>query len=117
MACCAPPPGRFERRSSSACQSVPNKKLGVLGIGYNPAMPKARVYITLKPTLLDAQGRTIQNALHQLGFEGVQSVRVGKYLEIELAPDGDPHAQIESMCQQLLANPVIEQYRYEVVDE
>jgi phosphoribosylformylglycinamidine synthase PurS subunit len=86
-------------------------------LGYNRAMPKARVYITLKPTLLDAQGRTLQNALHQLGFETVQQVRVGKYLEIELAADGDPHAQIEAMCQQLLANPVIEQYRYEVVEE
>jgi phosphoribosylformylglycinamidine synthase PurS subunit len=79
-------------------------------------MPKARIYITLKPTLLDAQGRVLENALRQLGFESVQGVRVGKYLEIELQPDGDPHAQVEAMCQKLLANPVIEQYRYEVSD-
>lgn len=89
----------------------------IVSKGYNWVMPKARVYITLKPTLLDAQGRTIENALHQLGFNGVRSVRVGKYIEIELAPDGDPSVQIEAMCQQLLANPVIEQYRYEVIDE
>ncbi|MCS6923935.1 MAG: phosphoribosylformylglycinamidine synthase subunit PurS [Fimbriimonadales bacterium] len=77
-------------------------------------MPKAKIYITLKPALLDAQGRVLENALHQLGFERVQQVRVGKYLEVELAPDGDPHEQIEAMCRKLLANPVIEQYRYEV---
>ncbi|MCX7993675.1 MAG: phosphoribosylformylglycinamidine synthase subunit PurS [Fimbriimonadales bacterium] len=77
-------------------------------------MPKAKIYITLKPALLDAQGRVLQNALHQLGFERVQQVRVGKYLEVELSPNGDPHAQIEAMCQKLLANPVIEQYRYEI---
>jgi phosphoribosylformylglycinamidine synthase PurS subunit len=79
-------------------------------------MPKARIYITLKPTLLDAQGRVLENALRQLGFESVQGVRVGKYLEVELQPDGDPQAQVEAMCQKLLANPVIEQYRYEVSD-
>lgn len=71
----------------------------------------------MKPGLLDAQGRVLQEALHQLGFEQVQGVRVGKYLEVELQPDGDPEEQIEAMCRQLLANPVIEQYRYEVVDE
>lgn len=80
-------------------------------------MPKAKITITLKPGLLDAQGRVIQQALQQLGFEQVQSVHVGKYLEVELAPNGDPHAQVEAMCQKLLANPVIEQYHYEVVDE
>ncbi|MCS7301163.1 MAG: phosphoribosylformylglycinamidine synthase subunit PurS [Fimbriimonadales bacterium] len=77
-------------------------------------MPKAKIYITLKPALLDAQGRVLQNALHQLGFERVQQVRVGKYLEVELAPNGDLREQIEAMCQKLLANPVIEQYRYEI---
>lgn len=80
-------------------------------------MPRARIIVTLKPGLLDAQGRVLQEALHQLGFEQVQGVRVGKYLEVELQPDGDPKEQIEAMCRQLLANPVIEQYRYEVVDE
>jgi len=84
--------------------------------GYNSHVPKARIYITLKPTLLDVQGRVLENALRQLGFESVQSVRVGKYLEIDLQPNGDPHAQVEAMCQKLLANPVIEQYRYEISD-
>ncbi|MDW8051899.1 MAG: phosphoribosylformylglycinamidine synthase subunit PurS [Armatimonadota bacterium] len=77
-------------------------------------MPKAKVYITLKPGLLDAQGRVLENALRQLGFNTVQQVRVGKYLEIDLQPDGDPREQVDSMCRKLLANPVIEQYRFEV---
>ncbi|MCW5934990.1 MAG: phosphoribosylformylglycinamidine synthase subunit PurS [Fimbriimonadia bacterium] len=77
-------------------------------------MPKAKVYVTLKPTLLDAQGRVLQDALQSLGYETVQGVRVGKYLEIELSPNGDLHAQVEEMCRKLLANPVIENFRYEV---
>lgn len=77
-------------------------------------MPKAKVYITLKPGLLDAQGRVLENALRQLGFDSVQQVRVGKYLEIELQPDGNPREQVDAMCRKLLANPVIEQYRFEV---
>lgn len=80
-------------------------------------MLKARIIVTLKPGLLDAQGRVLQEALKQLGFERVQGVRVGKYLEVDLQPDGDPHAQVEAMCRQLLANPVIEQYHYEVIEE
>lgn len=77
-------------------------------------MPKAKVYVTLKPTLLDAQGRVLQDALHSLGYESVQGVRVGKYLEIELSSNGDTQAQVEEMCRKLLANPVIENFRYEV---
>lgn len=80
-------------------------------------MPKTKIIVTLKPGLLDAQGRVLQDALRQLGFDQVQGVHVGKYLEIDLEPDGDPQAQVEAMCRQLLANPVIEQYRYEVVEE
>jgi phosphoribosylformylglycinamidine synthase len=77
-------------------------------------MPKAKVYITLKPTLLDAQGRVLQDALQHLGFDEVQGVRVGKYLEIELTENGSLQAQVDEMCRKLLANPVIENYRFEV---
>jgi phosphoribosylformylglycinamidine synthase PurS subunit len=77
-------------------------------------MPKAKVYITLKPTLLDAQGRVLQDALHHLGFEEVQGVRVGKYMEIELDGNDNLQAQVDEMCRKLLANPVIENYRFEV---
>ncbi len=80
-------------------------------------MAKAKVYVTLKPTLLDAQGRVVQTALENLGYTNVQSVRIGKYIEIELEGDGsDLESQVDEMCRKLLANPVIENYRFEVTD-
>ncbi len=79
-------------------------------------MTKARIYVTYKPTVLDPQGNTIRTALHHLGFAEVDSVRMGKYLEVELGTDDAAKAQqdVEAMCQQLLANPVIESYRYDL---
>ena len=76
----------------------------------------ARVYVTLKPTVNDPQGLTVRGALHSLGFGGVDGVRVGKYLEVRLAADDDAAAgaQIEEMCRKLLANPVIEEYRFDL---
>jgi phosphoribosylformylglycinamidine synthase PurS subunit len=76
----------------------------------------ARVYITLKPTVNDPQGNTIADGLRSLGFTGVQDVRAGKYLEVRLtATSGDEAgAQVDAMCDKLLANPVIESYRFEV---
>ena len=76
----------------------------------------ARVYVTLKPTVNDPQGLTIRGGLHSLGFDSVDTVRAGKYLEITL--DGDDKAsaekQVTEMCQKLLANPVIEDFRFEL---
>jgi phosphoribosylformylglycinamidine synthase len=78
-------------------------------------MPKVKVYITLKPTLLDAQGRVVQTALENLGYGNIESVRIGKYIELELDNNGQKlDEQIDEMCRKLLANPVIENYRYEV---
>ena len=76
----------------------------------------ARVYITLKPTVNDPQGLTIKGALHSLGFSGVESIRAGKYMEIRIdAPDkAAAEAQVAEMCRKLLANPVIEDFRFEV---
>ena len=76
----------------------------------------ARVYITLKPTVNDPQGLTVRGALHSLGFQGVEAVRAGKYMEIRLdAPDaGAATAEVTAMCTKLLANPVIEDYRFEI---
>jgi phosphoribosylformylglycinamidine synthase PurS subunit len=79
-------------------------------------MPTARVTIRLKPTVLDAQGAVVKNALHSLGFAGVEGVHVGKYLELELAP-GAGEAEVREMCQKLLANPIIEQYSIALSDE
>ena len=75
---------------------------------------KARVTITLKPGVLDPQGRAIQNALGGLGFTGVEEVRQGKVIELDLA-DGTPAAQIDEMAIKLLANTVIENYRIEIL--
>jgi phosphoribosylformylglycinamidine synthase len=77
---------------------------------------KARVYVTLKPGVLDPQGKAIQHALGALGFGGVESVRQGKVIELELAASDRAAAQaeVEAMCQKLLANTVIENYAIEL---
>jgi phosphoribosylformylglycinamidine synthase subunit PurS len=76
----------------------------------------ARVRITLKPVVLDPQGDTVLAALHQLDFPLVTSVRVGKYLEIALQAENveDASSLVRRMCDQLLANPVIERYDFTV---
>ena len=73
---------------------------------------KARVFITLKPGVLDPQGKAIHHALEGLGFAGVQDVRAGKLIELELA-DCTSDPDIEAMCRKLLANTVIENFRIE----
>jgi len=76
----------------------------------------ARVYVTLKPTVNDPQGLAIRGGLHHLGFASVESVRAGKYLEVrvEEADEGAAREKVDAMCRQLLANPVIEQYRFDL---
>lgn len=76
----------------------------------------ARVYVTLKPTVNDPQGLTIRGALHSLGFGDVESVRAGKYLEIRLnaASRAEAERQVAEMCRKLLANPVIEDFRFQL---
>ena len=77
---------------------------------------KARVHVTLKPGILDPQGKAIQNALGSLGFAGVEGVRQGKVIELDLA-ESDPGRARESltaMCEKLLANTVIENYAIEL---
>ncbi len=79
-------------------------------------MLTAKIYVTLKPGVLDAQGDTVKSALETLGFKGVEDVRIGKFLVITL--DGGTReqvtAQVEQMCRRLLANPVIEDYSFEL---
>ena len=77
---------------------------------------EATVHVTLKPGVLDPQGKAIGHALESLGFEGVGSVRQGKYFELDIA-ETDPaaaRAQVEDMCTRLLANSVIENYDIEL---
>jgi phosphoribosylformylglycinamidine synthase subunit PurS len=73
---------------------------------------KARIFVTLKPGVLDPQGKAIHHALEGLGFSGVSDVRQGKLIELDL-DDGTDDATIEAMCQKLLANTVIENFRIE----
>ena len=80
-------------------------------------MPKALVYVTFKEGVLDPQGEAVRGALSSLGFKGVNEVRVGKFIELELDDTSNVHADLERMCQDLLANPVIEDYRIEMADE
>ena len=78
---------------------------------------KARIKVTLKAGVLDPQGKAIQNALASLGFAGINEVRQGKYIEVDLAEASEAKAreQVERICRELLANTVIENYTYELV--
>ena len=79
-------------------------------------MHLAKVYISLKPTVNDPQGQTIKGALHNLGFSSVLDVRAGKYIEVQIE-ESDPakaKEQVTDMCHKLLANPVIESYRFDL---
>jgi len=75
---------------------------------------KVRVHVSLKPGVLDPQGRAVHHALEGLGFAGVSDVRVGRTIELD-ASDDTSDAQIDEMCRKLLANTVIESYRIEKV--
>jgi len=78
---------------------------------------RAHVYVTLKRGVLDPQGKAIEHSLHSLGFGEVEEVRLGKFVDLQLR-EGDRDAagkRLEEMCRQLLANGVIEDYRYEIV--
>ena len=76
---------------------------------------KARVTVMLKEGVLDPQGEAVRHALGALGFGGVEGVRQGKVIELELAPRDDPEAEVRRMCETLLANTVIESYRVEIL--
>ena len=76
----------------------------------------ARVFVTLKPTVSDPQGQTIGGGLRNLGFDTVDSVRAGKYMELRLREESEAMAEkkVAEMCEKLLANPVIEDYRFDL---
>jgi phosphoribosylformylglycinamidine synthase len=77
---------------------------------------KAIVTVGLKAGVLDAQGKAVANSLRSLGFTGVQETRIGKVIEIELPPMdlADAEREVRQMCEELLANTVIESYRFEI---
>jgi phosphoribosylformylglycinamidine synthase subunit PurS len=76
-------------------------------------MKTVRVYVTLKPSLLDSAGRTVAGSLQKLGYDEVQNTRIGKLIELQVEDFSE--ARVKEMCDKLLANPVIEDYRFEVV--
>jgi phosphoribosylformylglycinamidine synthase PurS subunit len=77
---------------------------------------KARVFVTLKPSVFDPQGRTIADALHSLGYTGIGDVRQGKYFEVEVDAGSTEEAKrlVGDVADKVLANPVIESYRIEI---
>jgi phosphoribosylformylglycinamidine synthase len=79
---------------------------------------KAKIIITPKKAVVDPQGKTVQNALAHMGYSGIGAVHVGKYLEVELhnADKEVARRQIDEACHKILSNPVIEDYRFEIVD-
>jgi phosphoribosylformylglycinamidine synthase len=77
---------------------------------------KAKIHVTLKQGILDPQGKAIEHALESLGFKSAGNVRVGKYMEVDVQETdrANAEAQVKQMCDTLLANTVIEEYRYEL---
>jgi phosphoribosylformylglycinamidine synthase PurS subunit len=79
---------------------------------------QARIYVTLRPSVLDPAGVAVESGLKQLGYQDVEQVRIGKYIELKLAAADEDQArqQLDRICDQLLANPVIENYRFDLVE-
>jgi phosphoribosylformylglycinamidine synthase subunit PurS len=78
---------------------------------------QARIYVTLRPSVLDPAGAAVRSGIEHMGFRNVSDVRIGKYIEVVLAGDSADAAQqeVDQICDRLLANPVIENYRFELV--
>jgi phosphoribosylformylglycinamidine synthase subunit PurS len=78
-------------------------------------MKKVKIYVTLRESVLDPQGSAVMGSLHKMGYAEVEDVRIGKYLELNIADDvRDIDALVNEMCQKLLTNTVIEDYRFEI---
>ncbi|WP_269411434.1 phosphoribosylformylglycinamidine synthase subunit PurS [Lentibacillus daqui] len=77
-------------------------------------MKKVTVHITLKQGVLDPQGKAVQTSLHSLGFDEVSDTRIGKYIEFYTEERADLKERVHKMCDQLLANPVMEDYHFEI---
>jgi phosphoribosylformylglycinamidine synthase len=77
---------------------------------------KARIYVTLRPSVLDPAGTAVQSGIKHMGYDNVESVRIGKFIEMSLTADSEAaaKAQLDQVCDQLLANPVIENYCFEL---
>lgn len=78
----------------------------------------AKVYVTLRPSVLDPAGKAVRSGLSHMGYDNVSKIRIGKYIEVDLTAQSEAAAQdqLDKICDQLLANPVIEDYRIEVLE-
>ncbi|MGF1489391.1 MAG: phosphoribosylformylglycinamidine synthase subunit PurS [Prochloraceae cyanobacterium] len=78
----------------------------------------SRIYITLRPSVLDPAGVAVRSGLEQLGYQEVEEVRIGKYIELTLSAENEANAKekLDLMCDRLLANPVIENYSFELIN-
>ena len=79
---------------------------------------QCRIYVTLRPSVLDPAGVAVESGLKQMGYKGVEGVRIGKYVELTLSAsdENDAKEKLDQMCDQLLANTVIENYSFELTD-
>ena len=77
----------------------------------------AKIYVTLKNGVLDPQGRAVQHSLESIGYKEAQDVRIGKFIEVKLSdmPKSEAEKKVKEMCEKMLANTVIENYRFEIV--
>jgi phosphoribosylformylglycinamidine synthase PurS subunit len=78
----------------------------------------AKIFVTLRPSVLDPAGVAVLSGLKQLGYDNVEQVRIGKYIEVILISQDEPRARqdLDRMCDQMLANPVIENYRFDLIE-
>ena len=78
----------------------------------------AKIYVTLKKSILDPQGKAVQHSLESMGYNEVRDIRLGKYIELKFdnIKGDEPEVRVREMCEQLLANPVIEDYRFEIFE-
>lgn len=82
-------------------------------------MFKATIQVTLKESVLDPQGKAIKNSLHDMGFQDIQDIRIGKYFEVLIDTDdhADAEKQVQTICDKLLVNPVVENFSFQLKEE
>ena len=109
-----PQPGGFEKKDSPGGAFESNLTAVVWRVRFRRTM-KANIIITPKKAVVDPQGKTVRQALEQMGFHGIGAVHVGKYLEIELTGDRETaRRQLDEACHKLLSNPLIEDYHFDL---
>ncbi|AFY55091.1 phosphoribosylformylglycinamidine synthase, purS protein [Rivularia sp. PCC 7116] len=83
-----------------------------------PIKYKAKIFVTLRPSVLDPAGVAVQSGLKQMEYNNVEQVRIGKYIELTITADSENSARqdLDKICDQMLANPVIENYRFELTE-